>query len=135
MRFHILTIFPHMFDSPFSEGMVRRAMDKGLVEIDVTDIRTFTSDRHRSVDDYTFGGGAIAAAHHAGVPAVLEINSPARDYPGSLRDTLDQLTIVRPVDRWPRRQPGRRPALHTTSPPTTQPHKPTKNTTKKKTHR
>jgi tRNA (guanine37-N1)-methyltransferase len=58
MRFHILTIFPHMFHSPFSEGMVRRAMDKGLVEVGVTDIRTFAHDRHRSVDDYTFGGGA-----------------------------------------------------------------------------
>jgi glycosyltransferase involved in cell wall biosynthesis len=64
---------------------------------------------------YTFGGGAIAAAHHAGVPAVLEINSPARDYPGSLRDTLDKLTIVRPVDRWRRRQLERCAAVYTTS--------------------
>ena len=58
MRFHILTIFPRMFDGPLSEGMVKRAVDKGLVEVSVTDIRDFTHDRHRSVDDYTFGGGA-----------------------------------------------------------------------------
>ncbi len=64
---------------------------------------------------YTFGGGAIAAAHRAGVPAVLEINSPARDYPGSPRDTLDKLTIVRPVDRWRRRQLERCAAIYTTS--------------------
>ncbi len=64
---------------------------------------------------YTFGGAAIAAAHRAGVAAVLEVNSPARDYPGSLRDTLDKLTIVRPVDRWRRRQLERCAAIYTTS--------------------
>ena len=58
MRFHILTIFPHMFDSPFAEGTVKRAKDKGLLDIGVTDIRSFTHDRHRTVDDYIFGGGA-----------------------------------------------------------------------------
>lgn len=64
---------------------------------------------------YTFGGAALTAAHAAGVPAVLEINSPARDYPGSLRDTLDKLTLVRPVDRWRRRQLAISAALYTTS--------------------
>lgn len=64
---------------------------------------------------YTFGGAAIAAARGAGVPSVLEINSPARDYPGSLRDTLDKLTIARPVDRWRRRQLERCAAIYTTS--------------------
>lgn len=64
---------------------------------------------------YTFGGAALTAAHAAGVPAVLEINSPARDYPGSLRDTLDKLTLVRPIDRWRRRQLAISAALYTTS--------------------
>lgn len=64
---------------------------------------------------YTFGGAALSAAHALGVPAVLEINSPARDYPGSLRDTLDKLTLVRPVDRWRRRQLRISAALYTTS--------------------
>ncbi len=64
---------------------------------------------------YTFGGAAVAAAHALGVPAVLEINSPARDYPGSLRDRLDKLTIVRPVDRWRRLQLARSSAIYTTS--------------------
>ena len=64
---------------------------------------------------YTFGGGAIAAAHVAGVPAVLEINSPARDYPGSLRDRLDKLTVVRPVARWRQRQLARCAATYATS--------------------
>ncbi len=64
---------------------------------------------------YTFGGAALTAAHAAGVPAVLEINSPARDYPGSLRDTLDKLTLVRPVDRWRRRQLAMSAGFYTTS--------------------
>lgn len=53
---------------------------------------------------YTFGGTGLLAARALGVPAVLEVNSPARPYPGSLRDLLDRLTLVRPVDRWRRWQ-------------------------------
>jgi len=64
---------------------------------------------------YTFGGAAVNAAHALGVPAVLEVNSPARDYPGSLRDRLDRLTVVRPIDRWRRRMLSRCAALYTTS--------------------
>ncbi len=53
----ILTIFPAMFDSPFAEGMVSRAKEKGLVDIRVHNLRDFTSDKHSTVDDYPFGGG------------------------------------------------------------------------------
>lgn len=47
-----------MFDSPFAEGIIRRARDNGLVDIKTHDIRDYTHDRHRTVDDYPFGGGA-----------------------------------------------------------------------------
>lgn len=57
MRFHVLTIFPRMFDGPFAEGVVHRGIDAGLLELHVHDIRDYTHDRHRSTDDYTFGGG------------------------------------------------------------------------------
>ncbi|MBM3934960.1 MAG: tRNA (guanosine(37)-N1)-methyltransferase TrmD [SAR202 cluster bacterium] len=57
MRFHILTIFPDMFTAPFAEGVVARGKQKGILDIVVHDIRDFTHDRHRTVDDYTFGGG------------------------------------------------------------------------------
>lgn len=57
MRFHVLTIFPDMFSSPLAEGVVGRAVEKGLVQVNLRDPREFTSDRHRTVDDYTFGGG------------------------------------------------------------------------------
>ena len=64
---------------------------------------------------YTFGGAGIRAAHQLGIPAVLEVNSPARAYPGSWRDRLDRLTLVRPVDRWRRRILGWSDAIYTTS--------------------
>lgn len=57
MRFHVLTIFPGMFDGPMSESIIARAVGRGLVEINLYDIRDFTTDRHRSVDDYPYGGG------------------------------------------------------------------------------
>ena len=57
MRFHVFTLFPGMFDAPTSEGMIARAQDKGLVELNLYDVREHTIDRHRSVDDYPFGGG------------------------------------------------------------------------------
>jgi tRNA (guanine37-N1)-methyltransferase len=57
MRIDILTIFPGMFRGPFEESIVKRAMEKGLVQIFLHDIREYTSDRHRTVDDYPFGGG------------------------------------------------------------------------------
>lgn len=57
MRFDILTIFPEMFRGPFDHGIVRRARERGLVEIVVHDLRDFTTDKHRTVDDRPFGGG------------------------------------------------------------------------------
>jgi tRNA (guanine37-N1)-methyltransferase len=57
-RFDILTLFPAMFQGPLQESILRRAQDKGLVTIRVHDLRTWTHDRHRVVDDVPYGGGA-----------------------------------------------------------------------------
>jgi tRNA (guanine37-N1)-methyltransferase len=57
MRFEIVTIFPGFFTSIFENGIVRRALAEGLVEVGIHDLRTFTHDRHRTVDDRPFGGG------------------------------------------------------------------------------
>jgi tRNA (guanine37-N1)-methyltransferase len=56
MIFDIITIFPEMFASVFSGGVVRRAVDKGLMEVRIHDLRDYTHDRHRQVDDRPFGG-------------------------------------------------------------------------------
>ncbi len=57
MTFHILTIFPDFFDGPFRHGVVARAAEAGLIEIRRHDLRAWTKDRHRTVDDRPFGGG------------------------------------------------------------------------------
>jgi tRNA (guanine37-N1)-methyltransferase len=57
MRFDLITIFPEFFWGPLDYGIVRRAKESGLVEIHVQDLREFTKDRHRTVDDRPFGGG------------------------------------------------------------------------------
>jgi len=55
--FHVLTIFPDFFRGPFECGVIDRAQRAGLIEIRLHDLRTWTSDRHRTVDDRPFGGG------------------------------------------------------------------------------
>lgn len=57
MKFHIVTIFPEFFDGPFRHGVVPRAAEAGIIEIAVHDLRQWTTDRHRTVNDRPFGGG------------------------------------------------------------------------------
>ena len=57
MRFEIITIFPGFFAGIFEHGIVRRAQAEGLVSVGMHDLRNFTHDRHRTVDDRPFGGG------------------------------------------------------------------------------
>ena len=58
MRIDILCLFPEMFVSPFSHSIVKRAEGRGLVEVATHNIRDFAHDRHATVDDYPYGGGA-----------------------------------------------------------------------------
>ncbi len=57
MRIDVLTIFPKMFDTVLGESIVKRAKEKRVVEINVIDLRLFSKDKHRKVDDKPFGGG------------------------------------------------------------------------------
>jgi len=57
MKFEIVTIFPDFFRGPLDYGIVRRAREAALIEISVHDLRAFTSDKHKTVDDRPFGGG------------------------------------------------------------------------------
>ncbi len=58
MKIDIITLFPQMFSGPFDESIVKRAQDKGLVEIEIHDLRKWTDDKRKTVDDKPFGGGA-----------------------------------------------------------------------------
>lgn len=57
LEINILTIFPNMFIGPFSESILKRAQEKGLIKINLIDLRDFTIDKHKTVDDYSYGGG------------------------------------------------------------------------------
>ncbi len=57
MRFDLITIFPEFFVGPLDHGIVRRAREAGIAHVNVRDLREFTKDRHRTVDDRPFGGG------------------------------------------------------------------------------
>lgn len=58
MKFDILTLFPGMFVGPFADSIIRRAVDNGLIDIRLHDVREYACDRHRTTDDYPYGGGA-----------------------------------------------------------------------------
>jgi tRNA (guanine37-N1)-methyltransferase len=58
MIFDILTIFPEIFRSPLSESLMKKALDRGIIQVRVWNLRDFTGDKHRTTDDYPYGGGA-----------------------------------------------------------------------------
>jgi tRNA (guanine37-N1)-methyltransferase len=58
MHIDIITCLPRLIESPFSDSILKRAQAKGLVEINVIDLRHYATDKHKSVDDYSYGGGA-----------------------------------------------------------------------------
>ena len=57
MRIDVVTIFPATVQAVLREGVVRRAIERDLIEVQVRDLRDYTDDRHRSVDDVPYGGG------------------------------------------------------------------------------
>ncbi len=85
MRFDIFTIFPGMFDGPFGESIIKRAIEREIIEIHVHDIRDFTTDRHRSVDDTPYGGGPGMVMMAEPIFAAVE---------SALGDELDDTTIT-----------------------------------------
>ena len=57
MKFDVVTIFPAMFERPLAEGVIGRAIERGTLDVKIRDLRDFTTDRHRVVDDVPYGGG------------------------------------------------------------------------------
>lgn len=58
MHIDIITCLPKLLESPFSDSILKRAQKKGLVTVDIIDLRTYSTDKHKSIDDYAYGGGA-----------------------------------------------------------------------------
>lgn len=58
MKIHVITVLPELLESPFGHSILKRAQQKGLVSLQVHNLRDYSNDKHKSVDDYAFGGGA-----------------------------------------------------------------------------
>ncbi|HUG13693.1 MAG TPA: tRNA (guanosine(37)-N1)-methyltransferase TrmD [Thermomicrobiales bacterium] len=85
MRFDIFTLFPGMFSGPFDESIIRRAIERNLLEIALHDIRDHGEGRHRSVDDTPYGGGAGMVMAAPPIFASVE---------GVLGDQIDEVPII-----------------------------------------
>ncbi|MFV0378954.1 MAG: tRNA (guanosine(37)-N1)-methyltransferase TrmD [Mangrovibacterium sp.] len=80
MRIDILTVVPELLESPFGHSILKRAQDAGIAEIQVHNIRDFSTDKHRKVDDYAFSGGAGMVMTIQPIEAAIEYLKAQRDY-------------------------------------------------------
>lgn len=80
MRIDIITVLPEMFESPLNCSILKRAQDKGLVEIHVHNLRDYTVNKHRKVDDYPFGGEAGMVMSVQPIDACISALKSERDY-------------------------------------------------------
>lgn len=80
MRIDILTVLPEMFDSPLNCSILKRAQDKGLVEFVVHNLRDYTTNKHRKVDDYPFGGEAGMVMQVEPIDRCITSLKAERDY-------------------------------------------------------
>ncbi len=97
MRIDILTIFPGMFAGPFSHSIIKRAMEKKLVEIHLHDIRDYSTDKHRRVDDYPFGGGAGMVMMIEPIERCIAFLKAERDYDEVVFMTPDGEKLDQPM--------------------------------------
>ena len=84
MRIDILTLFPQMFEAPFGFGIFKRAIDNGLVSLDLRNIRDYTHDKHHTVDDYPYGGGAGMVLQPGPIFEVVEAIKAGLEEPDEL---------------------------------------------------
>ena len=80
MRIDILTVVPELLDSPFSHSIIKRAIDKKLAEVHIHNIRDFTTNKHKKVDDYAFSGGAGMVMTIQPIEAAIESLTKQRNY-------------------------------------------------------
>lgn len=85
MRFDVLTLFPEMLRAPLEASILGRARQAGLIEVIIHDIREFTEDRHRTTDDYPYGGGAGMVLKADPIFRLFDVLMPGWDDPGRPR--------------------------------------------------
>lgn len=97
MRIDILTVMPEIFEGPLSCSIVKRASDKGLVEIHVHNLRDYTTNKHRKVDDYPFGGEAGMVMQIAPIDACISKLTSERHYDEIIFTSPDGETFNQPM--------------------------------------
>ena len=97
MRIDIITLFPEMFEGPFGHSIVKRAQDKGLVEIHLHQLRDYATDKHRKVDDYAFSGGAGMVMMIEPVARVIEKLQSERQYDEVIYTSPDGELLDQPL--------------------------------------
>jgi tRNA (guanine37-N1)-methyltransferase len=93
MRFDIITVLPGLLESPFAHSILQRAQKKGLVEIHVHNLRDYAENKHKSVDDYPYGGGSGMVMQIAPFAACIEKLKAERLYDEVVFMTPDGLTL------------------------------------------
>ncbi len=80
MRIDIITIFPEIFESPFSYSIIKRAKEKGIVDIHFHQLRDYSTNKHKNVDDYPYGGGAGMVMMIEPIAACIDALKDERNY-------------------------------------------------------
>lgn len=93
MRIDILSVVPGLLDSPFSHSILKRMIDNGLAEIHIHNPRDFSTDKHRKVDDYMYGGGAGLVMTCQPIADCIEHLKSERDYDEIIYMTPDGFTL------------------------------------------
>lgn len=93
MRIDILTILPRLLDGPFADSILERAQLKGLCEIHIHNIRDYSTDKHKSVDDYQFGGGAGMVMMIQPIVDCIDALKKEREYDEIIYLTPDGTTL------------------------------------------
>src|SRR5699024_11747052 len=109
MRFHIMTLFPEIFNSYMNESIMKKAVEKNIIEVNIYNIRDFSTNKQKKVDDYPFGGGAgmvmtqqpiydtynyIVEKHNIKVPRVIYLTLKGKVHNKCIAINLYQLDDV-----------------------------------------
>ena len=101
MRFDILTILPELLEGPFNVSMMKRAQERGLLEIHIHNIRDYSTDKHKNVDDYQYGGGAGMVMAIEPIATLIEKLKSERNYDEIIYMTPDgELLEQRHSNSW-----------------------------------
>jgi len=97
MRIDIITIFPEMFEGPFTESIIKRAVNKGIVQLKLHNLREFSNDKNKKVDDYAFSGGAGMVMMIEPIDRCISKLKSERSYDEVIYMSPDGVLLTQPV--------------------------------------